>query len=103
MNERDVWGKVVLFLKEHKEVALHVACGDITDVVIKDGTLTLTASDNTMLSLLESGKREIERALSWQGLELQVDIQEKKKEVSKAEQDMQKLRKMFKDKLKIKD
>jgi len=93
---------VVLFLKEHKEVALHVACGDITDVVIKDGTLTLTASDNTMLSLLESGKREIERALSWQGLELRVEIQEKKKEISKAEQDLQKLEKMFGDKLKLK-
>lgn len=92
----------MLFLKEHKEVALHVACGDITDVVIKDGTLTLTASDNTMLSLLESGKREIERALSWQGLELRVEIKEKKKEISKAEQDLQKLEKMFGDKLKLK-
>ena len=90
-----------MFLKEHKEVALHVACGDITDVVIKDGVLTITASDNTMLSLLESGKREIEKALSWQGLDLAVSIKEKKKEISKSEQDITKLRKMFGDKVKF--
>ncbi len=92
----------MLFLKEHKEVALHVACGDITDVVIKDGTLTITASDNTMLSLLENGRREIERALSWQGLELKLEILEKKKEPSKKEQDLSVLQKIFGDKLKIK-
>lgn len=92
----------MLFLKEHKEVALHIACGDITDVEIKDGTLKLVAHDNTMLSLLEAGKREIERALSWQGLELVVDIHEKKKEPSKVEQDLKKLNKLFGGKVKIK-
>ena len=35
-SSRTVWGKVVLFLKEHKFIALHVACGDITDVDIMD-------------------------------------------------------------------
>ncbi len=79
-----------------------MACGDITDVEIKDGMLTITASDNTMLSLLESGKREIERALSWQGLDLRVEVLEKKKEMSKVEQDLKKLGKLFGDKLKIK-
>ena len=92
----------MLFLKEHREVALHVACGDITDVVVENGVLTITASDNTMLSLLESGKREIERALSWQGQELIVEIKEKKKTISKTEEDLTKLRKMFGDKIKIK-
>ena len=93
----------MLFLKEHKEVALHVACGDITEVVIQDGKLVITASDQTMISLLESGKKEIERALSWQGLELAVEILEKKKEISKFEEDYEKLKKMFGNKLKLKD
>ena len=55
-----------------------------------------------MLSLLESGRREIERAISWQGLELKLEINEKKKELSKKDQDLNKLKKMFGDKLKIK-
>lgn len=69
---------------------------------MSNGVLTITASDNTMLSLLESGKREIERALSWQGQELVVEIKEKKKSISKTEEDLIKLKKMFGDKLKIK-
>lgn len=56
-----------------------------------------------MLSLLEKGVREIERALSWQGLELNVEIVEKKKEKSNEEQDLEKLKRLFSMKLKIKD
>ena len=93
----------MLFLKEHKEVALHVACGDITEVVIQDGRLIITANDKTVFSILNGGKREIERALSWQGLELAVDIIEKENEKSKFEQDFEKLKKFFGDKLKIKE
>lgn len=92
-----------MFLKEHKEVALHVACGDITDVEIKDGVLTINASDRTMISLLETGKREIERALSWQGLELEIKVVEKEKEISKTEEDLNKLKRLFGVKLKQKN
>lgn len=56
-----------------------------------------------MLSLLEKGAREIERALSWQGLELNVEIVEKKKEKTNEEQDLEKLKRLFLMKLKIKD
>ena len=93
----------MLFLKEHREVALHVACGDITEVQIKDGMLTIFATDKTMMSLLESGKREIERALSWQGLELSVNVIEKAKEISKVDEDLNKLNKLVGNKLKIKN
>ena len=83
-------------------MALHVACGDITDIKIADGTLTITATDNTMLAILESGKREIERAISWQGLELVVEIKQLKKEISPQEADIKKLKVLVGDKLKIK-
>lgn len=70
---------------------------------IKDNKLFINASDSTMLSLLEKGAREIERALSWQGLELNVEIVEKKKEKSNEEQDLEKLKRLFSMKLKIKE
>lgn len=98
---KDVWGKVVLFLKEHRHVALHVACGDITDIDIKDGVLQIITPDKTVMSLLQEGKREIERALSWQGLELGVDIKEKEILPSTAQQDEEVLIKMFGNKVKI--
>ena len=100
-NEREIWGKVVLFLKEHKHVALHVACGDITDVTVKDGNLVISTFDNTVASLLEDGKREIERALSWQGLEMGVIIDKKEELPNKMELDEVKLSKLFGNKLKV--
>jgi len=81
---------------------LHVACGDISDVVIKDGRLIISVADNTVLSLLQDGKREIERALSWQGLDLIVDIEQKIIPPSKQEEDIKKLKQIFDDKLIIK-
>ena len=92
-----------MFLKEHKEVALHVACGDITNIKIENGVLTIFVEDMTMLSLLESGKREIERALSWQGLDLMVKIEQLEKTISKEEEDLNKLGKLFGNKLRIKN
>ena len=81
---------------------MHVACGDISDVVINDGRLIISVADNTVLSLLQDGKREIERALSWQGLDLIVDIEQKIIPPSKQEEDIKRLKQIFDDKLIIK-
>ena len=97
-----MWGKVVLYLKENHQIALYVACGDITDVKIIDDKLEINVLDSTMLSVLLDGKREIERALSWQGLNLIVEINQKIVPPSKDEEDIKKLREIFKDKLKVK-
>ena len=100
---REIWGKVVLFLKEHKHVALHVACGDITDVKIEGSSLVISTTDTTVAALLNDGKRDIERALSWQGLEMNVEINKKEILPSKGELDRQKLEKMFGEKFKVID
>ncbi len=100
---REIWGKVVLFLKEHKHIALHVACGDITDVQIFNNCLVINTQDNTVASLLDEGKREIVRALSWQGLELDVKINKKEILPNKVDLDAEKLKNMFGEKLKLID
>lgn len=69
---------------------------------IRDGRLIISVADNTVLSLLQDGRREIERALSWQGLELIVDIEQKIIPPSKQEEDIKKLKQIFDDKLIIK-
>lgn len=89
-------------MRENHQIALHVACGDISDVVINDGRLIISVADNTVLSLLQDGKREIERALSWQGLDLIVDIEQKIIPPSKQEEDIKRLKQIFDDKLIIK-
>ena len=98
---KNVWGKVVLYLKENKKVALHVACGDITDVAIEGNKLIVRSSDDFLISVLEDGIKELENALRWQGLDLQVEIVKFENIKQKQEKDIIKLTKFFNDKLKI--
>lgn len=80
-----------------------MACGDITDVKIDGSSLVISTTDTTVATLLNDGKRDIERALSWQGLEMNVEINKKEILPSKVELDRQKLEKMFGEKFKVID
>lgn len=102
LSARTVWGKVVLFLKEHRQIALHVACGDITDVALDSNNFIINIEDGMMQNLLNEGKREIESALRWQGLDLNVILNIKVIEKSPVEQDIEKLKNLFGEKLVIK-
>ncbi len=102
MSAKTVWGKVVLFLKEHHQIALHVACGDITDVELQNDSLVINVYDGMLVGLLQDGRREIENALRWQGLDLSVKIKIKVEEKSQEEEDLQTLKKTFRNKLIIK-
>lgn len=82
-------------MKEHHEIALHVACGDITDVQLEEGMLVINVYEGMLVGLLEDGRREIENALRWQGLDLKVQINIKKEERSKEEEDLLTLQKTF--------
>lgn len=92
----------MLFLKEHKQIALHVACGDITDVQLEHGQLVINVAEGMLVNLLSEGKREIENALRWQGLELEVKINVKELESSRAEKDIKRLKEVF-DEVEIKE
>lgn len=101
LSTKNVWGKVVLYLREQRQVALHVACGDITDVQIDNDSLIINIEDGMIYNLLNDGKRQIENALRWQGLDLKVVINTKKVELSSAEKDILRLKELFGDNLKI--
>ena len=91
----------MLYLKEHQQVALHVACGDITEVQIENNELLINIEDGMIYNLLNDGKRQIENALRWQGLDLNVVINIKKVELSPVQKDIKKLQELFGDNLKI--
>ncbi|MBQ8792572.1 MAG: hypothetical protein IJZ62_03040 [Clostridia bacterium] len=97
LSAKTVWGKVVLFLKEHRQIALHVACGDITDVELDGNKLILNVFDGTLVNMLNDGRREIENALRWQGLEHKVVVNIKETQLSKSEQDIKRLKAVFDD------
>ena len=96
-----MWGKIVLFLKEHHQVALHVACGDITDVSIDGDRLVVNASEGMLAQILKDGRREIENALRWQGLELKLEVNLIESKNLPQQEDINKLKKLVGDKLTI--
>lgn len=96
-----MWGKVVLFLKEHRQVALHVACGDITDVSIDGDRLVVNAGEGMLAQILKDGRREIENALRWQGLELKLEVNLIESKNLPMQEDINKLKKLVGNKLTI--
>ena len=99
MSPKNVWGKVVLYLKEHKKISLFVACGDITDVQIENNQLVIKTSDDFHVSVLEEGKKELENALRWQGLNMEVKIVKFENNEQLRDKDIIKLKRFFGDKL----
>lgn len=101
LSANNVWGKVVLYLKEHKKVALHVACGDITNAKIEGQKLVIRSSDEFLIDVLETGRKEIENAIRWQGLDLQFEVVKFESNEQKINKDIKKLENFFGNKVEI--
>ena len=97
LTANNVWGKVVLYLKEHKKVALHVACGDITNAQIEGDKLVIRSSDDFLIDILENGRRDIETAIRWQGLELKFEVVKFESGEQKINKDIKKLQNFFRN------
>ncbi len=103
LSVNNVWGKIVLYLKEHKKVALHVACGDITNAKIEDKKLIVRTSDDFLIDVLESGRKEIENALRWQGLDMEFVVQKFESNEQKINKDVKKIEVFFGNKVSFED
>ena len=103
MSARDVWGKVVLYLKEHKKVALHIACGDITNARLEDGKLIIRSSDDFLIDVLENGRKDIESAIRWQGLDVKFVVEKFESGEQKINKDIKNLQTYFGGLLKIEE
>ncbi len=103
LSVNNVWGKIVLYLKEHKKVALHVACGDITNAKIEDKKLIVRTSDDFLIDVLESGRKEIESALRWQGLDIEFVVQKFESNEQKINKDVKKIEVFFGNKVSFED
>lgn len=82
-------------MREHKKVALHVACGDITNAKLDGGKLIIRSSDDFLIDVLENGRKEIEAAIRWQGLDLEFVVEKFESDAQKIEKDIKKLRALF--------
>ena len=90
-------------MKEHRQVALHVACGDITDVRIENNNLVVSVKENMLANLLADGRRAIENALRWQGLDLNFVVDYSPRQKTPQEEDIERLQQVAGEYLKIKE
>lgn len=90
-------------MKEHKKVALHVACGDITNAQLEDGKLVIRSSDDFLIDVLENGRKDIEAAIRWQGLELQFVVEKFESAQQKIAKDIKKVENFFGNNVEIEE
>lgn len=98
-----MWGKIVLYLRENKLIALHVACGDISDVVLENNKLIIRNSDDFLIRLLEDGRKDLENAIRWQGLNLELVIKKEDSKDQKMDRDIEKLKRLVGTKFSVKE
>lgn len=84
-------------------MALHVACGDITNAKIENGKLIIRTSDDFLAGVLEDGRRDIEAAIRWQGLELMFVVEKFESTEQKINKDIKKLENFFRNRVEIEE
>lgn len=104
LNAKHVWGKIIIYLREHHLSALHVACGDIKDVEIKENNLIAYADQEYIYSIIskQENQFEINNALNYFGFKLNFVVKLLDKPSLEVESDILTLKDYFDDYLKIK-
>lgn len=93
-SAKTIWGKVVLYLKENKHIMLHMACGDIVDVEIKEDQFVINTDELLLYDILtdEKNKTLLKQALTQQALKLDIVINRIFKQSELIQQDIDKLK-----------
>lgn len=83
-------------MKEKKQIALQIACGDIVDTRIDGENFVITTDDAYIEKILTEpqNKKIIEDALVWQGQKCNLIVNRKLKLAELQQQDIEKLKKL---------
>lgn len=102
LSPRDIWGKVIIHLRESHFVALYIACGEITDVDIQDGKFVIKTTEEYIYQLLkfEDNVKELNKTFKQLGID-NWEVIKKEKKYTKAQLDLQILKQVVGDKLEI--
>lgn len=52
LSAKTIWGKLVIKLRENGNIALHIVCGDITDVEIIDDVFVVSSPQQYIVDML---------------------------------------------------
>ena len=102
-SPRTQWGKLVIYLREHNNIALHIACGDITEVEVVNGVFKMYSTQDYIIELLsnEENQKQLTAAFKWLGYD-KFELVKKEKQKG-AMEDIAQLKKYFGEDIKIKD
>lgn len=100
MSPRTLWGKIIIYLREHHAVALHIACGDITDVEKVGDKFVVNTTEEFLYELLKSEEnyKDLKQAFANFGIN-SFEIVKKEKILTKSQQDINILKDIFGNKL----
>ena len=52
LSAKTLWGRVVIYLREHNQLILHIICGDISEVSYENGVLVVWTDQQSTIDLL---------------------------------------------------
>ncbi len=86
ISAQTLWGKVVLYLREHNDRILHVMCGDITDVEYDGDEFVISSKEDYVVNMLndKTNYDELKNALGAFNIK-KFKIQKKQKQASNDE------------------
>ncbi len=92
-------------MRNNSHSALHVICGSITDVELENQNFTVNVQDKHIYQHLTepSNLNLLKRALTWQNLNLQLNVKLTTKQLSASEKDIEKLKTLVGDYLTVQD
>lgn len=86
MSAQTLWGKVILYLREHNDRILHVMCGDIRDVEFDGEEFVISSKEDYVVNMLsdKTNYEELKKALMAFNIN-KFRIQKKQKQASNDE------------------
>ena len=96
LSARTIWGKVIIYLREHRSVALHIACGDIGDVEFVGDKFIINTTEDFLYELLKNKDNQNDLALALKANGVQnYEVVKKEKTTTKSQRDLEKLKQIF--------
>ena len=59
LTAKTLWGRLVIYLREHNQVILHIVCGDIENVKYDGDTLIISPEQKNVVDLLNEKKVQL--------------------------------------------
>lgn len=103
IRPRVIWGKCITYLRENKNIALVMSCGDISEVEIAGEKFIASTTEEYLYNMISTdyAKKEIEKAFKWLDFNYSFEIILKDKPINELELDIEKISKIFGNNLKI--